>query len=266
MRCFTLNALIPKTEQECADRLAELRWGLGGLVCDCGGRGHRRIETRPRVFVCRSCRCHTSVTAGTLMHGCHVPLRHWFIAATLLARRGGCAATELQRKLEVTYETAWQLLHRLRAGVQNPCVRVVGRLVLSAIRIQTNRPYRDGGRPTLPHFSVVAAVAGDNGVRLSHVPSFGAVADWSGEVELPMSREGPAVLALWTLKLQVKRTHVGISERWLRRYMGEVQYRENTVACDFLAQSIGAARRRFVDLRPPFEGWPDEHPRAGLAS
>ncbi len=192
------------------------------------------------------------------MHGCHVPLRHWFIAAMLLARRGGCAATELQRKLEVTYETAWQLLHRLRRGVQNPGFQVEGRPFFSAIRVQTNRPYRDGGRPTLPHFSVVAAVAGDNGVHLTQVP-LGGRADWARGVSgdgLPMSREGPAVLALWMLKLQVKRTHVGISERWLRHYLGEVQHRENTVACDFLAQSVDSSRRRFVDLRPPFEVWP----------
>ncbi len=135
----------------------------------------------------------------------------------------------------------------------------MGRLILSAVRIQTNRPYRDGGRPTPPHFSIVGAVAGESGIRFAQVPSLGSVGDWAddlSEAELPMSREGPASLALWMLKLQVKRTHVGISERWLRHYMGEVQHRENTVACGFLAQSIGANRRRFADLRPPFKVWP----------
>ncbi len=202
------------------------------------------------------------------MHGCHVPLRYWFLAAMLLSRPGGCAATELQRKLKVTYETAWQLLHRLRTAVQNTNVPVLGLLMLSAVRIQTNRPYRDGGRPSLPHFSTVAAVTGENGVRLSHIPTLPDAAEWAHDVfgELPMSREGPASLALWMLKLQVKRTHVGISERWLRHYMGEVQYRENVVACDFLGQAMGAVQKRFVDLRPPFEAWSGNRPPTRLSS
>ena len=251
----TLESHVPATEHACSDRLAEMRWGPSGPTCDCGGHRHRRLAERPRVFVCRSCEAHTSVTAGTLLHGCHVSLRKWFLASLLIARHRGCSARELQRRIKVSYETAWQLLHRLRNSVEDGARGVAGRLMLASINIATCRPYRGGGPKVQRKRSCVGALKGDNGVRFAPLPSRFDDQDWAlkatGE-ELIGDTRGPAFTPLAALRGQVAYTHCGVSDRWLDHYMWESQHRENSGPRGFLEACMRAARLRFADLRPAF--------------
>jgi len=110
-------------EAACLRYLEQLRWP-GGFVCvRCGERGHpQRLATRSRVLRCRSCRHEASVTAGTVMHRSKTDLHVWFWAALLMATSTpGISALEVQKKLGITrYETAFQLLHKLRAGMVRP--------------------------------------------------------------------------------------------------------------------------------------------------
>jgi transposase-like protein len=62
-----------------------------------------------------------SVTAGTVMNRSKVPLTMWFWAAYLVAvQTPGISAVQLGKHLGLRYETAFQLLHKLRAGLVNP--------------------------------------------------------------------------------------------------------------------------------------------------
>lgn len=62
-----------------------------------------------------------SVTAGTVMDRSKVPLTMWFWAAYLVAvQTPGISAVQLGKHLGLRYETAFQLLHKLRAGLVNP--------------------------------------------------------------------------------------------------------------------------------------------------
>ena len=55
------------------------------------------------------------------MHGSHLPLRKWFLAAYLVATHSnGMSALQLQPKLGVGYKTAWLLLHKLRRAMVDP--------------------------------------------------------------------------------------------------------------------------------------------------
>jgi hypothetical protein len=56
------------------------------------------------------------------MHGTHLPLRTWFIAAYLVATHSNSiSALQLQAKLGLgSYKTAWLLLHKLRRAMVNP--------------------------------------------------------------------------------------------------------------------------------------------------
>lgn len=55
------------------------------------------------------------------MHGTHLPLGAWLLAAWLLVTdKRGISAKHLERTLGVSYETAYQMLHRLRAAMVNP--------------------------------------------------------------------------------------------------------------------------------------------------
>ena len=69
-------------------------------------------------FQCRACRHQTSVTAGTVMHRTHRPLTVWFWAIYLCATdKRGISAVQLSRTLNICYESAWYLLHRIRRAM-----------------------------------------------------------------------------------------------------------------------------------------------------
>lgn len=107
----------------CAEYLEKVRWGDGFVCPHCGVTGEPfRISTRPGVLACRNCRRQTGLTVGTVMERSHTPLSTWFWAAYLVASQTqGMSAVQFQRQLGLTrYETAFQILHKLRAGMVRP--------------------------------------------------------------------------------------------------------------------------------------------------
>ena len=110
-------------EAACATYLEKVRW-YGGFVCPhCLVAGEPfRIATRPGVLCCRRCRRSTRLTVGTVMERTHTPLSIWFWAAYLVvSHTPGISAVQLQRQLGLSrYETAFQILHKLRAGMVRP--------------------------------------------------------------------------------------------------------------------------------------------------
>lgn len=107
----------------CAAYLEGARWA-GGFACpQCHVVGEPfRIATRPGVLTCRACRRQTGLTVGTVMERSHTPLSTWFWAAYLVASQTpGMSAVQFQRQLGLTrYETAFGILHKLRAGMVRP--------------------------------------------------------------------------------------------------------------------------------------------------
>lgn len=116
-----------RDDYACAEYLAKKRWPDGFVCPHCGSKKAWRLEARPWLFECSGkgnkpgCRKQTSVIAGTIMQGTHLPLRKWFIAAYLMATHSNSiSALQLQPKLGVSYKTAWLLLHKLRRAMINP--------------------------------------------------------------------------------------------------------------------------------------------------
>ena len=108
----------------CAIYLESMRWP-GGFVCaHCGRMGEPyRFATRPSVVLrCKGCKRNTSLTAGTVMEKTHTPLSTWFWAAYLLTTQTpGVSALQFQRQLGLArYETAFAILHKVRAGMVRP--------------------------------------------------------------------------------------------------------------------------------------------------
>ena len=115
----------------CAAYLEGVRWRDGFTCPRCGVVEEPfRFAARPAVLRCRSCRKDTSLTAGTVMQRTHSPLSTWFWAAYLMVTQTpGQSAVQFQRQLGLTrYETAFQILHKLRAGmVRSNAERIGGR-------------------------------------------------------------------------------------------------------------------------------------------
>jgi len=110
-------------EAACAAYLERARWGDGFVCQHCGSPGDPyRFANRPGVCRCRHCNRDTSLTAGTVMERTHTPLSVWFWAAYLVASQTpGMSAVQFQRQLGLPrYETAFQILHKLRAGMVRP--------------------------------------------------------------------------------------------------------------------------------------------------
>lgn len=111
------------SEITCAAYLEAIRWPDGFACPTCGVSDEaQRIITRPRVIRCRHCHSDVALTAGTVMQATRTPLQAWFLGAYLVTTQTpGISAAQLQRQLGLTrYETAFQMLHKLRAGMVRP--------------------------------------------------------------------------------------------------------------------------------------------------
>jgi transposase-like protein len=110
-----------RTEEACRTYLVQLRWPEGVQCRACGCRQHWQ-RSRRGVLVCRACRTHRSVTAGTIFQDSHLPLRVWFRAMWWVTnQKSGVSAVGLQRTLGLgSYRTAWACLHKLRRAMVRP--------------------------------------------------------------------------------------------------------------------------------------------------
>lgn len=108
-------------ESECLAYLHALRWPEGFSCESCRAEAHYYYPLR-RAVVCRSCRKHVRLTAGTMLHGSRLPLVSWFQAVFLVTTlTPGISAVQLQRQLGLSrYETAFQLLHKIRSALVSP--------------------------------------------------------------------------------------------------------------------------------------------------
>ena len=116
------QSLFPD-EAACAAYLERARWRDGFVCPHCAVADEPRyVATRLKVLRCRHCRRDTSLTAGTVMERTHTPLSVWFWGAYLIASQTpGMSAVQFQRQLGLScYETAFQILHKLRAGMVRP--------------------------------------------------------------------------------------------------------------------------------------------------
>lgn len=111
-------------DHACAKYLEAMRWPDGFTCPKCRHTDKPyRFATRSSVVLrCRTCKVNTSLTAGTVMQSTHTPLSTWFWAAYLATTQTpGQSALQFQRQLGLTrYETAFQILHKLRAGMVRP--------------------------------------------------------------------------------------------------------------------------------------------------
>ncbi len=69
-------------------------------------------------YQCAECRRQTSVISGTVLHKTHMPLTQWFLAVYFVSQdKRGIFAVALMSTLGTTYKTAWYMLTRIRAAM-----------------------------------------------------------------------------------------------------------------------------------------------------
>src|SRR5205085_10334629 len=105
--------------------LETVLWPHSPVCPRCGVMGDRITKMtgkslRPGVYNCKDCRKPFSVTVGTVMERSHIALSRWVLAARLMAAsKKGFSAHELHRSMDISYEGAWFLFHRLREAAKD---------------------------------------------------------------------------------------------------------------------------------------------------
>jgi transposase-like protein len=253
------------TEEACYQHLYAARWPDGFVCPSCGGTRPSLIMTRG-IIQCLDCTRQTSLTAGTIMHRTKMPLRVWFWGAYLVATSGpGIAATQFQRQMGLSrYETAFQMLHKLRAGlVQGDDAKLLGAVEVDETFIGGPQP-GPRGRGALGKSVVVGAVEVASGrkrpysgrVKLRAIPNASGrnlmtfLADrvaagstvvtdeWRGYRRaseqgyrhvLAEGRDGLVHIhrAFSNLKTWIRGTHRFVSRKHLQAYLNEYSFRFN---------------------------------------
>jgi transposase-like protein len=112
-------------ENAAREYLEAVLWSQGPVCPRCGVMGDRVTKMsgkslRSGVYNCKDCRKPFSVTVGTVMERSHIPLSKWVLATRLMAAsKKGFSAHELHRCMDLSYEAAWFLFHRLREAADD---------------------------------------------------------------------------------------------------------------------------------------------------
>lgn len=128
--------------------LEDLRWGEGGPEScpKCGAVGRQYFlnpangtsrKTRTgkaserRVWKCGHSRKQYSVLTDSIFHGTKISIRTWLLVIfEVCASKNSVSTWEISRKYEVTNETAWHMLHRIREAMKyEPVAGLLGHAV-----------------------------------------------------------------------------------------------------------------------------------------
>src|SRR4051794_29422403 len=128
---------LPEFEARFPDDAACARWLLAKRWPDgfrCQACGHDRaweLGCERLTLRCAACERQVSVTAGTVLHGSHLGLRTWFLAAWLAATpKNGISARQLWFQPGLgSYKAAWLLVRQVRRAVGGPDREPLARLV-----------------------------------------------------------------------------------------------------------------------------------------
>jgi transposase-like protein len=115
-------------EQSCWTYLLLHRWPTGPLCPRCQNDHVYESTARPWHWQCKKCGKNNrspyrfSLKTGTIFEETKMPLRTWFkVLYLMLTSKKGISALQIHRMIGTrTYESAFYMCHRLRAGMKDP--------------------------------------------------------------------------------------------------------------------------------------------------
>jgi len=133
-------------DKACTDYLYQSRWPESFVCPKCGSTEDPYMLDKYKRIECSSCGHQTSVTAGTVLHRTRMPLTMWFEAAYHVATyTPGISALQLQKHLGTSYETAFNMLHKLRAAMVRPeRDRIHGKVEMDETFVGSPKPGKRG--------------------------------------------------------------------------------------------------------------------------
>lgn len=121
---FVDSFLSPHSDDECLEMIWMIFWGIDYRCRVCKSRStYYRVRTR-KSYACGRCGTHVAALRGTIFYQSSTPLTIWFYAIYFYCARAmthieadtlpRMYAKELERRLGVTYKTAWHMLQKIR--------------------------------------------------------------------------------------------------------------------------------------------------------
>jgi transposase-like protein len=109
------------TEKACEQQLFQMKWPNGYRCEKCNCEHNSTITTRNLpLYQCNKCGYQATVIVNTILEKTRTPLVKWFIAIYWMATdKRGYSATQLARDIQVSYPTAWLMLHKIRESMRN---------------------------------------------------------------------------------------------------------------------------------------------------
>ena len=105
------------SDDKCKQAIIESRWGVGkeqDIVCPYCGKHHCKMSKNGR-FHCTGCNKNFSCLVGTIFENTKLPLIKWFLAMYFISsHKKGISSYQLARNIEVTQNTAWYMLQKVR--------------------------------------------------------------------------------------------------------------------------------------------------------
>lgn len=130
-----LNQLYFHDEAAAFEKLESILWPNGPVCPHCGNTEKvydlKGVRSKPSkknpegverlgLKKCAKCRKQFTVRVGTVFESSHIPLHLWFQAVHLLcSSKKGISSHQLHRVLEITYEAAWFMSHRIREAMRS---------------------------------------------------------------------------------------------------------------------------------------------------
>ncbi len=103
------------TKQDCYKHLEKVRWTNKPECPYCKSKNNSTSVPKENRYHCNMCNMSYSVTIGTVFQNTKLDFQKWFLAMSLvLNAKKGISARQLARDIEVTKDTAWFMLMRLR--------------------------------------------------------------------------------------------------------------------------------------------------------
>ena len=133
---FVNTFLSTHSEDECLEMIWMIYWGIDYRCRGCGCQStYYRIRKR-KTYACGRCGTHVAALRTTIFYYSSTPLTIWFYAIYFYCVRTmeniddgelpKMCAKELERKLGVTYKTAWSMLQKIRLLVARACSPYLG--------------------------------------------------------------------------------------------------------------------------------------------
>jgi transposase-like protein len=167
--------------------LESVQWPDGPQCPHCGVIGHSYATKRKGVYRCAEAECRKdfTVTMKTVMERSKIALHKWLQAFHLMcSSKKGISAHQLHRTLDIGYEAAWFMCHRIREAMRDGGLSPLGgegkiveadetyygKMEKPYVSPQRRgRPYKVGSRGPRDKRPIVALVERGGNVRTFHV-------------------------------------------------------------------------------------------------